>query len=435
MKYFLMHKELAVAQLELDAATGNISKLDEVFLPAHLPLATTIKGRADRAALNAWWIDRSIPASRSGIREALDTLQIPDTKILLAKCWGLSLSDQYWIKPADSRVTWRQVNFFENPFSEDIGDVLFGERIRKNNMDFQSPDNTSDGCLKKRWKIVDGKRILIKGGSNPFQQQPFNEVVASKIMELLDIPHVPYKVLHIEGTPYSACEDFVTPGTELVSAWRIMKSQKQNNSHSTYQHYVKCCEDFGVNIRHSLDQMLVLDYIIANEDRHQNNFGLIRNADTLEWIGAAPIFDSGSSLGYDKLAAQILSGKNVECKPFKRTHEEQIRLVSSFDWISFDRLVGIEDTIREIFSQAAYVGSDRIDAITTTVRQRISQLEELARSRQPVIDNARDDIVCDPHNSVPRQPMADRFAAAKAQAERHNSVRSTPDHPNHDPER
>ena len=35
----------------------------------------------------------------------------------------------------------------------------------------------------------------------------------------------------------------------------------------------------------------------------------------------------------------------------------------------------------------------------------------------------------------PRQPMADRLAAAKAQAERHNSGRSTPDHPNHDPER
>ncbi len=34
-----------------------------------------------------------------------------------------------------------------------------------------------------------------------------------------------------------------------------------------------------------------------------------------------------------------------------------------------------------------------------------------------------------------RQPMADRFAAAKAQAEQHNSGHSTPDHPNHEPER
>jgi len=32
----------------------------------------------------------------------------------------------------------------------------------------------------------------------------------------------------------------------------------------------------------AIDKMLVLDYIISNEDRHYNNFGFIRNADTLE---------------------------------------------------------------------------------------------------------------------------------------------------------
>ena len=84
--------------------------------------------------------------------------------------------------------------------------------------------------------------------------------------------------------------------------------------------------------------MIVIDYIIANEDRHLNNFGLIRNAETLKWIGVAPIFDSGSSLGYDKLAPQIISKRKITCKPFKNSHEEQIKLVSSFDWINFDAL-------------------------------------------------------------------------------------------------
>ena len=48
-------------------------------------------------------------------------------------------------------------------------------------------------------------------------------------------------------------------------------------------HYVNLCEEHGIkNIRHSLDEMLVIDYIVANEDRHFNNFGVIRNAETLE---------------------------------------------------------------------------------------------------------------------------------------------------------
>jgi len=46
--------------------------------------------------------------------------------------------------------------------------------------------------------------------------------------------------------------------------------------------------------------MLVLDYLIANEDRHWGNFGAVRNAETLDWIGLAPVFDCGNSLWYNK---------------------------------------------------------------------------------------------------------------------------------------
>lgn len=72
--------------------------------------------------------------------------------------------------------------------------------------------------------------------------------------------------------------------------------KKQKNSTSRYRHLLECCELLGIgNITPFLDRMLVLDYIIANEDRHFNNFGALRNAETLEWLGMAPIYDSGSS--------------------------------------------------------------------------------------------------------------------------------------------
>ena len=278
----LMHKRIAVAELELDDATGFIHKVNTVYAPEHLPVGVLpSNGIIDRTSLNEWWTDRSIPASRSGIREALETLDVASTKLLLLRCYGLSLSDHYWICPQDSGLAWEQINFFDNPFSDDMGDVLFGKPKKDAEFDFSSPDNTSDGFLKKRWKIINGKRCLIKGGSNPFQQQPFNEVIATGVMERLSIPHIPYSLIWNDGYPYSVCEDFVTPDTELVSAWRVMKTQKKSNSDSVYQHFVKCCRDLGVeDIVPTLDQMLVLDYIIANEDRHLNNFGLLRNPET-----------------------------------------------------------------------------------------------------------------------------------------------------------
>ena len=398
MKCTLMHKRIAVAEIELDDATGFIQKTGMVYAPEHFPVGITVKkGVADRAALNEWWTDRSIPASRSGIREALETLEIASTKMLLVRCYGLSLSDQYWICPEGSGLTWDAVNFFDNDFPDDIGDVLFGANKKADVLDFSSPDNTSDGNLKKRWKIMDGKRKLVKGGSNPFRQQPFNEVIAVGIMERLGIPYVPYEVTWNRGAPYSVCEDFITRDTELVPAWRILKTQKKSNNVSVYQHFVNCCEGLGIQDATSfLDHMIVLDYIIANEDRHFNNFGVLREAETLQWIGFAPIYDSGSSLGYDKTPMQIRSEKDIVCKPFKNHYAEQLKLVTDFSWINFERLEDVDRLIESVLTAEGtedYMDEVRIRAITESVRRRIENLFQFAMSHTPTREYTTEDDV------------------------------------------
>lgn len=118
-------------------------------------------------------------------------------------------------------------------------------------------------------------------------------------------------ILHkIDCSPYCLCENFVKPETELVPAWLIMQTRKRKNETSAWQHFVNCCNELGIpGTVEFLDRMIVLDYIIANEDRHYNNFGALRNAETLEWLGFAPIYDSGSSLGFDKDNWEILTGR------------------------------------------------------------------------------------------------------------------------------
>ena len=409
MNYTLMHRNIPVTDLEIHEDTATILRVDNLMNPAHLPLGVAIgHGTADRAALNAWWSDRSIPASRSGIREALEEMKIPNTRLLLTRCMGLSLSDQYWIKPQGESILWEDVNFFDHPFSEDVGDILIGKTIRRDDkaFSFLSPDNTSDGCLKKRWKIIDGKRCLLKAGSPPFQQQPFNEVIASAVMRRLGIDHVPYTLIWDDNRPYSMCEDFISRDTELVSAWRVMQIQKKDNSTSLHRHYLNCCEAMGCDITADVDRMIVLDYLIANEDRHQNNFGIVRDAHTLEWIGAAPIFDSGSSLGYDKLVFQIRSGADVGCKPFKKRHADQILLVSDYDWIEFDKLIGLDEEIYDVFSEAGdYVDETRQIAIVKSVEQRIRMLEGIAMEHRTVQDLTDGDVeedIAEDYRSEPR---------------------------------
>ena len=129
---------------------------------------------------------------------------------------GLSLSDHYWVKPAGSNLSWDEVNFFENGFSPDVGDALLGKLSKTSDIDLRSPDWTCDGNLRKRWAILDGKRCLVKAGSGPFHQQPFNEVIASKMADRLGIPHIP--------TPcYGMMES-------LIVYVRISSPQRQNSS-------------------------------------------------------------------------------------------------------------------------------------------------------------------------------------------------------------
>ena len=381
----LMHKRIPVAELEIDRETGSIQRVGSVFASEHLPLGVTVKrGAADRTALNEWWADRSIPASRSGVREAMETLQIRDTKTLLLRCWGLSLSDQYWICPADSGLTWETVNFFQSPFSDDIGDVLFGADKKPDALNFSSPDNTSDGNLKKRWKIIDGKRCLVKGGSNPYRQQPLNEVIATQIAQRLGIACVQYSVIWEKGAPYSVCEDFVDENTELIPAWRIFQTQKKNNNDSVYTHFVACAETLGIpGVVDFLDRMIVLDYILANEDRHLNNFGALRNAETLEWLGMAPIYDSGSSLGYDKSIPLMRDESETVCKPFKKTHAEQLILVRSFDWIDFEALGNIRELVISVLSDenaSDYLDGNRIRVIAQLTEQRVREVEAFSQT-------------------------------------------------------
>lgn len=222
-----MHKNKPVLDLVLDEHTSSISVIGDVHSKEHIPVGIPLKkGKVDRASLNGWWQSRSIPASRDGIHEALTKLNITRTEKLLEKSFGLSLSDQYWIAPSESNIRWDDVNFFENSFSKDVGNVLFGENIDNKKIDLMSPDNTSDGWLKKKWEIIDGKRCLIKGGSGATQQEPYNEVFASEICKKLGIDHIPYSLMEQESYPYSVCENFVTPETELISAYMSCKRKR-----------------------------------------------------------------------------------------------------------------------------------------------------------------------------------------------------------------
>lgn len=81
--------------------------------------------------------------------------------------------------------TMERYQFFENLFSEDVGSALFGGPFSGN---FMSPDNTSDGWLRKMGDS-ESKRVLLKSWSGVSQQELLNEVLANMICDRLKHCH------------------------------------------------------------------------------------------------------------------------------------------------------------------------------------------------------------------------------------------------------
>lgn len=154
MEYTLMNQNIPTITIEIDD-NGQIIKINKIHNLEYLPVGIATLKNLEKKELkidniNAWWKSRSIPASREGIQNILEQQQIPSTSVLATKSLGLSLSDQYWIKPEDTEIEWKDVNFFTNTFTNEIS--LFDNSNLDKILGSKHPDITSDGYLPKKWK-------------------------------------------------------------------------------------------------------------------------------------------------------------------------------------------------------------------------------------------------------------------------------------------
>lgn len=175
--------------------------------------------------------------------------------------------------------------------------------------------------------------------------------------------------------------------TELVAVSRIDKLIKKDKNTSNYEAYVKKAEELGIaDARQKIDMMLTLDFIMVNVDRHYNNFGLVRDANTLKWLSIAPIFDSGNSMWYTDLHTNINPlGIHFDSKAFNKKLQEQIKHIKDFSWLNFDALDGIEDEFAKILEQAipsTALVPERNKALSTALRKRIEFLKGIVNKRQ-----------------------------------------------------
>lgn len=301
-----MNKDTEVMKLEFIEEKNLFNKVIQIKNIEYAPLFIykTYQDNKDvLTEVNKWFKGRNIPIWRDDLFYLLKKLDVKTVDELLMKSYALSLSDQYWIKPCESKLKYKDVNFFDNDFEySDFLDITFSNTNINRKISLMTPNNTTDGRLKKTWIIENGKRILIKGGYKDNPIAPLNELLASMICDALGIKHVSYELDVINDKIVSKCEDFIDEDTEFITAHSILKDELTGNYKEIYERYIEILESNGISDAwDNLEDMIFLDYLIMNVDRHLNNLGIIRNVNTLKWISVAPIFDSGEAMDLEIL--------------------------------------------------------------------------------------------------------------------------------------
>lgn len=392
MKCILMNKNTEVLLAEYNDESKFFDRIYDVYDINYAPYilksfyeSDDINNNPLRTNLSDWFRCRGIPSWRDKLDLLIHRLDITVPTELLDKSFGLSLSDQYWLKPFNSDINYDDINFFDNDF--DYSEFMEAS-LSKNSKtitretSLKTPNNTTDGMLRKAWIIEDGTRYLLKSGYKNEILQPFNEVLASEICKRLGFNHVEYTLDTYKDMVVSKCPCFITKDTELITCYQIRNNMKRYDSIKDYEEYIKVLEDNGIkDARIELENMYILDFLIMNEDRHLNNFGIIRDVNTLKWISVAPIFDNGMALNvpYYSEDEVILSGEGrlfYEVKSF----DEIIKIVKDIKRIDLKKLDGIVewfDNLLHQYQNITHMSDKRIHLLCILLNRQIDKFRDL----------------------------------------------------------
>lgn len=364
MEYYLMRKNRVITLCDLDEA-GNMLDFSRKYREPELaPLGFA----ASEDHIIRWWRNRHIPLKQGRVAEMLQLKGFAEPSEYLLRNLGLSLTDYYWIRPIDSSLRWEDVNLFDNDFKENLLTGLSPGRSK--NIASCTPNSTLRGELEKSWVIRNGRRLLIKGNSGRWSFESINEVIASEFHKAQGYNnHTKYDLIRIKGKPYDyGCrsEAFTDGQHELVSAYELLTSEPDDRNRSSYERLISIAVSHGLDedsLRADLEYQIMSDYVLSNVDRHMDNIGFLRDADTLRLVRMAPIFDTGRAFGGSPVTPytdEEIFG--MEVNSFEKTERALLDLVTDRNVLDPSKLLPPE-RIRSLFEKDSRMRREQIDMI------------------------------------------------------------------------
>lgn len=260
---------------------GILIDFDETLLPFYLQKTKDVE---------SWLSGRAIDSHRTNsrlLKKALRIGSVDDLDTVL-RVHAATITDSYWFRRAEENLTWNDVQFKENQFDKL---ALHGDPDSFNNPYSHTPELTNIGSFEKCWRLLDGKWWMYKNGN---ELEFFSELFICEFGKSLGFEMAHYE---LDGE-YIRSVDFTNGAfVNFESAAGLVLDDED------YKVNFEALESFSQTVQKQYIEMLYLDTLCFNMDRHTQNYGVLRDTETGNVLSMAPFFDHNIALisrGYPK---------------------------------------------------------------------------------------------------------------------------------------
>ena len=373
---FRSHKTTLIEKLEhFDKAPYGFDKEDKEYLGLKI---------------GSFFKKLSIPNARPGYKKIMKATHSRNGIDLLFKGHGLSLSNHYWFKKENEKLSYEDINFFTNKWDDSFARAILKEDYEAlAHVNLNVPDIATPGWGAKGWIYdeVKGPRLIKLGIIH--SEECLGEVLASRLAKRLfgEKEVLSYDLEYINGKYASSCSPMINIDEDLISISYVLPHDIYGIYHvighdkTIRKAFFKKLKEYGYDDFYEFFVKLAcLKSISFVNDLHFGNISIIKNMNTGE-TRIAPIYDLGGSFGSGTTARKFLE------KPSKTTLLMIYFIYSDlnpdwdYSWYNKDNLIGFEDDIREILSKSDFYKPEIIDFIIDVYHQQKSSLDELASKK------------------------------------------------------
>lgn len=209
-------------------------------------------------------------------------------------CRALSLQDNYWLKLEDDTVVWKDVCLRNVHLNEAIAQVsLRGTAFsiqNKKEEALRCPELSGQGAYAKAWLREEDGLYLHKTGSKGVMESKI-EVMVSRLLDNCNVRHLEYTASEAFDGYTCKCKCMTDDKISILLGMdfdgycnRLDKDPRREA--------IRIDSDL-------IYKMMIVDYLIANPDRHGMNWGFFYDCDTMEVLGCHPLYDHNNSFDID----------------------------------------------------------------------------------------------------------------------------------------